>query len=206
MIPLDFLSDLGVLKVYESDNPSIKKVVFNPPATIVFWTDETKTVVKCDKADTYDEYTGMLLCIAKKFFGNTGKYNNILNQYCPEEEKKVAKQENVSIFVSGRIKEQVIDTIHRLTNDALVSACYELNHWRIPQYLSEAIGLPEYLSESFSALPKSVANRTIAPLMNIIHTELVNRYCEQRLLAYGKTLNYKEHEGETTWEEYISEC
>ena len=26
----------------------IKKVKFNPPATIVFWTDNTKTVVKCN--------------------------------------------------------------------------------------------------------------------------------------------------------------
>ena len=27
---------------------SITNVIFSPPATIVFWSDKTKTVVKCD--------------------------------------------------------------------------------------------------------------------------------------------------------------
>ena len=32
----------------------IKNVKFNPPATIVFWTDNTKTVVKCNGEDEFD--------------------------------------------------------------------------------------------------------------------------------------------------------
>lgn len=32
----------------------IKNVIFNDPATIVFWSDGTKTIVKCGKHDTYD--------------------------------------------------------------------------------------------------------------------------------------------------------
>lgn len=56
-----------------------KRVVFNPPATIVFWADKTKTVVKCDPEDTYDRMTGLALCYMKKALGNTsGALNRAL--------------------------------------------------------------------------------------------------------------------------------
>lgn len=31
--------------------PKIERVIFNPPATIVFWDDKTKTVVKCSECE-----------------------------------------------------------------------------------------------------------------------------------------------------------
>ena len=49
---------------------SIKDVIINPPATIIFWEDGTKTVSKCDDSDTYSLETGFLVCIAKKVYGN----------------------------------------------------------------------------------------------------------------------------------------
>lgn len=66
----------------------IEKVIFNDPATIVFWADGTKTVVKCGEEDVYDYQTGLLMCIAKKAFGNKGKFNDILREWIPEEEEK----------------------------------------------------------------------------------------------------------------------
>lgn len=61
----------------------IEKVIYNPPATIVIWKDGTKTVVKCDENDTFDQRTGLLLCIAKKaYYG--GKYNNVLRKWSEE--------------------------------------------------------------------------------------------------------------------------
>ena len=33
---------------------SIKNVIFNPPATVVYWSDGTKTVVKCSVNDKFD--------------------------------------------------------------------------------------------------------------------------------------------------------
>ena len=47
----------------------IKKVIFNDPATIVFWNDGTKTVVKCQENDTFDHEKGLAMCIAKRFIG-----------------------------------------------------------------------------------------------------------------------------------------
>lgn len=54
-----------------SKNMNIKKVIFNDPATIVYWGDGSKTVVKVCEGDTFDAQTGLLLCIAKKIYGHT---------------------------------------------------------------------------------------------------------------------------------------
>lgn len=63
----------------------IKEVIFNEPATIVYWTDGTKTVVKCGSGDTFDKEKGLALCCMKKMFGNKGNYNNTLKKYIGEE-------------------------------------------------------------------------------------------------------------------------
>jgi len=49
--------------------PSIKKVIFNSPATIVFWADGTKTVVKVQGGDRWDPEKGLAMAMCKKFFG-----------------------------------------------------------------------------------------------------------------------------------------
>lgn len=64
----------------------IKKVKFNPPATIVFWTDNTKTVVKC-KGEDYDPEKGLAMCICKKVLGDKGNYYEVFKKWLPKEEK-----------------------------------------------------------------------------------------------------------------------
>lgn len=59
----------------------IKNVKFNPPATIVFWADNTKTVVKCNGED-YDPEKGLAMCICKKMLGNKGNYYEVFKKYC----------------------------------------------------------------------------------------------------------------------------
>ena len=56
------------------------KVKYDGPATIVFWKDGTKTVVKCQEGDKFDEDVGLLACYAKKMLGNKGNFNNIFRQ------------------------------------------------------------------------------------------------------------------------------
>ena len=67
---------------------SIKHVIFNDPATIVFWTDGTKTVVKCQDGDVFDPEKGLALAISKKALGNKGNYCNELKKWLPKEEEK----------------------------------------------------------------------------------------------------------------------
>ena len=66
--------------------PTIKKVVFNAPATIVFWGDDTKTVVKCQPDDTFSRETGLAMAITKKVYGNKGNYNNVFRKWVPKDE------------------------------------------------------------------------------------------------------------------------
>lgn len=63
----------------------IKNVKFNPPATIVFWTDNTKTVVKCNGED-YDPEKGLAMCISKKMLGDRGNYYEVFKKWLPKED------------------------------------------------------------------------------------------------------------------------
>lgn len=97
----------------------IEKVLFQNPATIVFWADGTKTVVNCmdnveikkkvvdgkevtvrkpKKAETYSKENGLAMAIVKKWAGNNGNYNNIFREFIlemaqAEKEAKKARKE-----------------------------------------------------------------------------------------------------------------
>lgn len=85
-------SHYGVNPVYGKDNLKktylgmIKKVIFNDPATIVLWSDGSKTVVKCDPEDTFDPEKGLAMACTKKLFGNKGYYNDIFRKWLSEKE------------------------------------------------------------------------------------------------------------------------
>ena len=83
----------------------IRNVTFANPATIVEWTDGTKTVVCCmdnavekekivngkkvktrraQPAETYSKEVGLAMCIAKKHYGNKGSFNEVFKKFIPE--------------------------------------------------------------------------------------------------------------------------
>lgn len=72
--------------------PDIKNVIFNDPATIVFWSDGTKTVVKCQDGEPYDAEKGLAMAISKKALGNKGNYCNVFKKWLPEEEEIDSKE------------------------------------------------------------------------------------------------------------------
>ena len=75
------------------NKPKIKKVIFNNPATIVFWEDGTKTVVKAGDGDIYDPEKGLAMAFAKKFLGNKGNFNEVFKKYLKEyHEREVEKE------------------------------------------------------------------------------------------------------------------
>ena len=79
--------------------PEIKNVIFNDPATIVFWEDGTKTVVKCQDGDEFDPEKGLVMAIVKKAYGNKGSYCNKLKKWLPKEEPVDTNSSLSSIFV-----------------------------------------------------------------------------------------------------------
>lgn len=66
--------------------PQIKNVIFNDPATIVFWRDGTKTIVKCQPGDTFSKELGLAMAICKKVYGNKGNYNDVFKKWVPQHE------------------------------------------------------------------------------------------------------------------------
>lgn len=66
-----------------TSTPKIERVIFHDPATIVYWKDGTKTVVKAQN-EKFDKEKGLLAAIAKKVYGNKGSFNNVIKHYVEE--------------------------------------------------------------------------------------------------------------------------
>ena len=67
---------------------SIKNVIFAPPATIVYWSDGSKTVVKCSEKDVFDPEKGLAMAIAKRCGGNKGSYYKEIQSWVEKSGKK----------------------------------------------------------------------------------------------------------------------
>ena len=67
---------------------AIKNVIFAPPATIVYWSDGTKTVVKCSEKDIFDPEKGLAMAIAKRCGGNKGSYYKEIQNWVEKSGKK----------------------------------------------------------------------------------------------------------------------
>ena len=75
-----------MIKDYEKRQ--ISDVIFNDPATIVFWRDGSKTVVKAQDGEPFDKEKGLAMAYVKKCCGNLGNYNDIFRKWCKEEKNE----------------------------------------------------------------------------------------------------------------------
>ena len=77
-------------KSHSAYNP-IKKVIFNDPATIVFWKDGTKTVVKRQEGTEFDPEKGLAMAICRHYLCDIcglERYDGVFKRYMPKEMKK----------------------------------------------------------------------------------------------------------------------
>lgn len=75
-IPIKLLNE-AVMRSTGYYVPSIKEVIFNDPATIVYWDDGTKTVAKVRENDIFDKETGLAIAIAKKMLGSRNRLTTL---------------------------------------------------------------------------------------------------------------------------------
>lgn len=71
-------------------NP-IKQVIFNGPATIVYWKDGGKTVVKCQEGAMNDPEKGFAMAVARHYFCDIlgmSRYDGVFKKYLPKEKKE----------------------------------------------------------------------------------------------------------------------
>lgn len=71
-----------------TNTAAIKNVIFAPPATIVYWSDGSKTVVKCSEKDVFDPEKGLAMAIAKRCGGNKGNYYKEIRNWVEKSGKK----------------------------------------------------------------------------------------------------------------------
>lgn len=73
-----------------------KRIIFSGPKTIVFWHDDTKTIVSCAEDEEYDPYNAFCAAVVKKMFGTTSAAKSFLHkhsEYHAPKEKKSKPEE-----------------------------------------------------------------------------------------------------------------
>lgn len=101
------------IDVYDGDY-YITKVIFNDPATIVFWSDGTKTVVKCCEDDTFDKEKGLAMAVCKKVTGNNSeRFHRGMRSWIKPEPEPALDFDSISrLFASwGEIVNSAINDI-----------------------------------------------------------------------------------------------
>lgn len=73
-------------KMMERKRMEIVRVIFNDPATIVFWADGTKTVVKATNED-FDPEKGLAMAISKRALGDKANYYDVFKKHLNKKEK-----------------------------------------------------------------------------------------------------------------------
>ena len=118
-----------VKKVYPT-YPEIKNVIFNPPATIVFWDDGTKTVVKAQNGEYFDPEKGLSMAIAKKYFGNKGHYFEEIKKWTEKYEGYFITADSMRKAIEEAIKEKGnYSAEYALFKELFIDPCIEyLSH------------------------------------------------------------------------------
>lgn len=94
--------------------PGIAKVIYNPPATIILWSDKTKTVVKCCENDIYDPEKGFAMAVIKKLCGNDSALFHKLFKTWALESKDAPEMSIPPINISMDLANALNDMIRRV--------------------------------------------------------------------------------------------
>ena len=98
----------------ESNSPKdgwIDQVWFNPAkgTTVVRWIDGSKTMVRCQKGETFDKEKGLALCYMKRTLDNKSSFNEILKKWCPIEVEETEEIEARKPL--AKISYNIFDTV-----------------------------------------------------------------------------------------------
>lgn len=103
---------------------SIRKVIFNDPATVVLWSDGTKTVVKCGPEDKFDTEKGLAMAIVKKMAGNDNSFHKVFKQYSKKKKKEPGSIGSITGMMASLRQAAAIatTTAHELASMAAAKA------------------------------------------------------------------------------------
>lgn len=151
-------------KMFKMDK--VKKVIFNPPATIVYWFDGTKTIVKVQDGEIFDKEKGFAMACAKKFFGNKGNYYK-------EFRKHGADVSYIDLAHPGEVvKSSIGDGI---SYDGAGSVSMS------PNKIREMVGFPPVISHPTDAIGKVVKSSIddgLSFTVEGVNKDLITKLCD----------------------------
>lgn len=85
--------------ILDKDNPvlcghkyhqpiTVDHIFYDDKATVVFWTDGTKTIVKCAEGTKYDEYAAFCIALAKKIYGSNSALKRAIKNHARYSKKR----------------------------------------------------------------------------------------------------------------------
>jgi hypothetical protein len=110
--------------IHKRKSLGIKNIIFNAPATIVFWDDNTKTVVKCSEGDVFDPEKGVAMAVMKRALGTNETDSNYLDKvkkYLDKyREEETTVLPDIVATISETIGQKLKDArVRRLKNEAM---------------------------------------------------------------------------------------
>lgn len=88
--------DTGMRKIV----PKIKKVVFNPPVTVVIFEDDSKEIVRTDRYDNYSPDIGVAMALMKKMFGSRSSFKKFIDKFVDKKDCPLCKSESVYNYMA----------------------------------------------------------------------------------------------------------
>lgn len=140
----------------------IDHVIFNNPATIVFWADGDKTVVKAQNGEPYDPEKGLAMAISKKALGNDrGYYDEFQKQLGRGQKHSTPEQFNSEVCHIQKYDE-LHDRYREADDDCIImSSTIAANHARFGEardYLVKALYNPKSTkTDLMDAMTKAIA-------------------------------------------------
>lgn len=102
--------------------PEVDHIFYDDVATVVFWTDGTKTVVKCPEGTPYDEYSAFCAALAKKIYGNNSKLQREIKK-----KARYSKKRQVAKIVCGEHSVREGNTIYPYKADRIIGKVTSVN-------------------------------------------------------------------------------
>lgn len=153
-----YWSDWSKYALTTNDRFEIKQVIFNSPATIVFWADGTKTVVKCQDGDKFIPETGLAMCFMKKALGNQSNFNNTFKKHIKKNTEPKAIKIQIKKKHTKTYAHLDIELIHRLLRE---------HKWSIKEF-AEYVGV-DYSTVCTWLRGGGIKKTTLNKLSKVLH-------------------------------------
>jgi len=102
--------------------PKVARIFYDDVATVVFWTDGTKTVVKCPEGTPYDEYTAFCAAFTKKLYGNNSKLQREIKK-----KARYSKKRQIAKIVCGEHSVREGNAIYPYKADRIIGKVTSVN-------------------------------------------------------------------------------